>query len=70
MGPLALGSYDLVHVRLLILVLSGVDPIPVIRRLASLLKLEGGFAKGGYRLHGHVCQACSSRGGFAGPRRH
>ena len=37
----ALGSYDLVHVRLLVLVLSGLDPRPVIRRLSSLLKPGG-----------------------------
>ena len=37
----ALGTYDLVHVRLLVLLLSGLDPIPVIRRLASLLKPGG-----------------------------
>ncbi|OGM46055.1 UMTA methyltransferase family protein [Aspergillus bombycis] len=35
-------QYDLVHVRLLVLVLSGVDPMPVIRRLFQLVK-PGGY---------------------------
>lgn len=37
-----LGTYDLVHVRLLVLMLTDVDPQPVIRRFFSLLK-PGGF---------------------------
>ncbi|KNG91708.1 UMTA methyltransferase family protein [Aspergillus nomiae NRRL 13137] len=41
--PASLQSqYDLVHVRLLVLVLSGVDPMPVIRRLFQLVK-PGGY---------------------------
>lgn len=35
-------QYDLVHVRLLVLVLSGVDPMPVIRRLFQLVR-PGGY---------------------------
>ncbi|PWY66359.1 hypothetical protein BO94DRAFT_540645 [Aspergillus sclerotioniger CBS 115572] len=35
-------QYDLVHVRLLVLVLSGLDPLPVIRRLYQLVK-PGGY---------------------------
>ncbi|PLB46270.1 UMTA methyltransferase family protein [Aspergillus steynii IBT 23096] len=35
-------KYDLVHVRLLVLVLSGVDPVPAIRNLLALLK-PGGY---------------------------
>lgn len=37
----AQGHYDLVHVRLLVLVLSGLDPAPIIRRFHSLLKPGG-----------------------------
>jgi len=36
------GKYDLVHVRLLVLILSGLDPMPVIRRLFQLVK-PGGY---------------------------
>ncbi|KAI9037495.1 UMTA methyltransferase family protein [Aspergillus affinis] len=36
------GKYDLVHVRLLVLVLSGVDPLPAIRNLLALVK-PGGY---------------------------
>ncbi|KAL9618313.1 MAG: hypothetical protein Q9160_006963 [Pyrenula sp. 1 TL-2023] len=36
-----LGTYDLVHVRLLLLVLTDVDPQPIIRRFFSLLKPGG-----------------------------
>ncbi|PYI02384.1 S-adenosyl-L-methionine-dependent methyltransferase [Aspergillus sclerotiicarbonarius CBS 121057] len=35
-------QYDLVHVRLLVLILSGLDPRPVIRRLFQLVK-PGGY---------------------------
>ncbi|GKZ76013.1 hypothetical protein AnigIFM56816_003474 [Aspergillus niger] len=35
-------QYDLVHVRLLVLILSGLDPMPVIRRLFQLVK-PGGY---------------------------
>ncbi|KAJ5087659.1 hypothetical protein N7456_011275 [Penicillium angulare] len=35
-------KYDVVHVRLLVLVLSGLDPMPVIRRLLQLVK-PGGY---------------------------
>ncbi|PYH93130.1 UMTA methyltransferase family protein [Aspergillus ellipticus CBS 707.79] len=35
-------KYDLIHIRLLVLVLSGLDPIPVLRRLFSLLN-PGGY---------------------------
>ena len=37
----ALGTFDLVHVRLLVLVLSGHDPLVVIRRFMALLKPGG-----------------------------
>jgi hypothetical protein len=36
-----IGKYDLVHVRLLVLVLSGLDTRPVLRRLYQLLKPGG-----------------------------
>lgn len=36
------GKYDLVHVRLLVPILSGLDPMPVIRRLFQLVK-PGGY---------------------------
>ncbi|KAL1980883.1 hypothetical protein VTN96DRAFT_3379 [Rasamsonia emersonii] len=40
--PDLVGKYDLVHVRLLVMVLSGVDPLPVIRHLAQLVR-PGGY---------------------------
>ncbi|KAK1145518.1 hypothetical protein N8T08_004076 [Aspergillus melleus] len=40
--PDLLGKYDLVHMRLLVLVLSGVNPVPAIWNLLALLK-PGGY---------------------------
>ncbi|QKX54345.1 uncharacterized protein TRUGW13939_01431 [Talaromyces rugulosus] len=39
--PSFIGKYDFVHVRLLVLVLSGLDAKPVLRRLLQLLKPGG-----------------------------
>lgn len=38
--------YNLVHVRLLVMVLSGLDPLSVIRRLAQLVR-PGGYLQWG-----------------------